>query len=89
MSRDTLTEVDKPLIYNIMKTEYSTYYHMDKWQARLQDAQSRMPKWHFERYGNSSERLAAFPPNGIGFEAWVELQANYPIQGVCGPFYVI
>lgn len=72
-----------------MKTEYSEFYHMEKWEARLQDAKQRLPGWHFERYGNSSERIAAFPPNGVGFNAWCELENYYPVNAVCGPFYVI
>lgn len=69
--------------------EWEASEDIDRINNRLQDASDNLPHWHFERYGFSSQKIAAYPPKGVCFDAWVELSKHYSIWAVCGPFYVI
>jgi len=50
---------------------------------------SLLPDWHFERYGNSNDAVAAFPPKGTSLQAWNQIRPYATIWGVCGPFYSV
>lgn len=58
-------------------------------EAFADTLKGKLPAWHFAPYGGSWNSLAAYPPKGVGLEAWNEIRPYASIMAVCGPLYVI